>query len=148
MDFFCRCCSFIGRIKGYIQPISIGQYCAFSQVVHEIGHTLGYWHEQNRPDRDKYINILQNNIRPGYGNNFQKHSTSTIDSLKVPYDFNSIMHYGEYDFSKNPNLKTMSSKQPGIPLGKSSELSPLDILQNQLLYGDLCSKLKNIVING
>jgi len=133
-----RCCSAVGRITGYIQVLSFGRTCGFSEAVHEIGHVIGFWHEQSRADRNDYINVHYNNIEPGALLNFAILKNS--NSLGVTYDFNSIMHYDEVAFSINGE-KTMSSKEPNIPLGRSTGLSPLDIQQTQLLYEDLCSKL-------
>lgn len=34
-------------------------------VMHEMLHAAGFMHEQNRPDRDKYVIVNYNNIQSG-----------------------------------------------------------------------------------
>ena len=64
---FTRCYSRIGRDPGDIeQKISIGIGCErIGTVVHEIMHSLGFFHEHTRPDRDEYIKIDWENIEQG-----------------------------------------------------------------------------------
>jgi len=34
-------------------------------LVHEMLHTIGFYHEQSRPDRDDYVTIVEDKIVPG-----------------------------------------------------------------------------------
>ena len=131
----------MGRIGGYIQRVSIGNGCfSLSTVAHEIGHAIGFWHEQSHPDRDKYVNIHQENIKEGLEYNFDKRTD--VNSLGVTYDFKSVMHYRATAFAKF-GTATISAKEENLPFGHVPELSPLDIKQANLLYKQQCGKLYN-----
>ncbi|KAB7498768.1 Zinc metalloproteinase nas-7, partial [Armadillidium nasatum] len=57
------CWSYVGKIGGR-QEINYPQWCIdnFGSVLHELYHCLGFYHEQSRPDRDDYIEIMWDNI--------------------------------------------------------------------------------------
>lgn len=42
-------------------------------IIHEIGHAVGFWHEQSRQDRDHYIKLLKENIQPNAIDQFSKY---------------------------------------------------------------------------
>ena len=64
-------------------------------MLHELGHAIGMYHEQARPDRDEFIDIQYQNIAPPVKFNFDKIAARDVFNYSVPYDYLSIMHYGE-----------------------------------------------------
>ena len=71
---------------------------------------------------------------PGYDKNFRKESALTVHSLGVPYDYGSVMHYGEFFFTKDQEFRTIQPLQSGASIGQRIGLSKLDTLQGNLLY--------------
>ena len=85
-----------GGNRGFLR---FGSRAPLSVIIHEIGHTLGYLHEQNRADRDDYVKINFENIIEGRENQFFKAENSI--PLTNELDLNSIMMYNSFTFSKN-----------------------------------------------
>ena len=96
----------VGMIGGS-QFIEINtSWATYGNIMHEILHTLGVFHEQSRIDRDNYIVVYPQNIQDNFESQFQKYS-SAIGADYGNLDFDSIMMYSSYAFSKN-GLPTMT----------------------------------------
>lgn len=51
------------------------------------------------------------------------------DTFGLPYDFDSIMHFGSYDFAKDLRKPVFTKKDGTLVSGKKDHLSKLDALQ-------------------
>ncbi|XP_057314061.1 zinc metalloproteinase nas-15-like [Hydractinia symbiolongicarpus] len=130
-----KCATFVGYSPMMIK-VSFGSLCWEPGIaVHEILHALGFYHEQSRPDRDNFVKINYENVLQGSAIQFKKYGTDKINSLGIPYDYQSIMHYGEKAFSKNRKntIETLDPKKQSL-IGQRKGLSKLDIQQINLLY--------------
>ena len=115
--------------------MSIGPSCfSFEAALHELGHAIGFFHEQSRPDRDEHVDIIYDNIKSGAQDQFELIGEDEVDSLGVGYDYNSIMHYDPYAFAIDRTKETIIALDPTIPVGRQRVLSQLDILQTNMLY--------------
>ena len=112
------CAAVLGQFSYELRwtDVVLHQYCGLGTVIHEIGHAVGLWHEQQRNDRGQHVWVAPgSDPRSGaYG----------LDS--GPYDYGSVMHY--------PCIETIVTIPPGIPCG-AEELSAADIDGVSRLYG-------------
>ena len=118
--------SYVGHIGGK-QEIRLLSNVPTSTVTHEICHSLGMLHEQQRYDRDSYVTINTSNLTAKGLSAFQKRTTnySTLSS----YDFNSIMGYSSFTISQSMvhNIDSpMYTKINGDHITAGTVLSNLD----------------------
>jgi hypothetical protein len=149
--------SMVGR-QGGQQIINIISWGSKFIMAHELGHTLGLWHEQSRPDRDTYIRVNFNNVSKIGCSDTSGNPVSCDSQFELrsdasqygPYDFDSVMHYKECDFSiYEPNCPSSNPTAPDggrtiivqpayqsshLLLGQRNHLSYLDKLTVAFLY--------------
>ncbi|GBG23787.1 Zinc metalloproteinase nas-13 [Hondaea fermentalgiana] len=126
------CSSSMGYVSGK-QQISLRSSGCLGRgtTQHEMLHTLGFWHEQSRPDRDDYVTINWDNIVSGKEHNFALRESRSFNS---PYDYASVMHYRAKAFSKNG--KNTITPPDGVDIGQRSAMSTDDVMQLKILYDD------------
>ncbi|NXJ61072.1 MEP1B protein, partial [Rostratula benghalensis] len=149
------CWSSVGNRQQGLQQLSIGANCdGIGTIQHEFLHALGFWHEQSRSDRDDYVSIIWDRIQAGKEHNFNKYDDKTSDSLNVPYDYTSVMHYSKTAF-RNGTEPTIVTNIPDFMdvIGQRMDFSDYDIQKLNQLYNcssslsfmDTCSfELENI----
>uniref|UniRef100_A0A0N5BG20 Metalloendopeptidase n=1 Tax=Strongyloides papillosus TaxID=174720 RepID=A0A0N5BG20_STREA len=108
-----RCFSSLGKVSNNdLHNVVVGRDCSdVIGVLHETLHALGVIHEMGRHDRDSYIDVKYENIKPSSQFNFVRYDLTEASSYNLKYDFGSVMHYNRYITTKN-NQETM------VPKGK------------------------------
>jgi Astacin (Peptidase family M12A)/Ricin-type beta-trefoil lectin domain-like len=96
----------IGK-RGGEQIIYITRQSDIKTIVHELLHSLGFWHEQSRYDRDNHVVIDMTNIAEEYKYNFQIEPGSPTSA----YDYESIMHYPADAFAKDKSKPSIQCKK-------------------------------------
>lgn len=127
----CNCGSATLGSFGNRGIIQIGSRTTTYVMIHEIGHTLGYIHEQNRSDRDDYVRVLFNNIQSGAEDQFYKSTSASLFTNRM--DTASTMMYGSYTFSRNGSPTIVDLNGDPLPR-RSGNLSAGDIAGTNIAY--------------
>uniref|UniRef100_A0A914PTF2 Metalloendopeptidase n=1 Tax=Panagrolaimus davidi TaxID=227884 RepID=A0A914PTF2_9BILA len=98
-------------------------------------HSVGFYHEHERWDRDKFIQIMWHNIDRDAYDQFGKVDLTESSYYGQPYDYQSIMHYDSMAFSKN-GFETLIARTPEMTavIGSAIDFSPVDLVKIRQMY--------------
>jgi hypothetical protein len=122
--------------------------------AHELGHVLGFFHEHQRWDRDEFVTIHYDNIKPGRSGDYDWVAKTNWLVSSLTYDYQSIMQYRicwagrcEDQCKDGVGSSPCAVIQPvnkafDSVIGQWSDngISPLDAERVRLVYGVRASK--------
>ncbi|XP_049298895.1 astacin-like [Anopheles funestus] len=121
--------------RGGAQTVNLEPYGCMSRgtIIHEFLHALGFVHMQSASDRDFYVTINWSAIQADRASNFDRYNSNTVEDFGIPYDYDSVMHYGPTAFTYNGQA-TIIPKQSGVTIGQRVGLSYKDIKRLNYFY--------------
>uniref|UniRef100_A0A182P9B2 Metalloendopeptidase n=1 Tax=Anopheles epiroticus TaxID=199890 RepID=A0A182P9B2_9DIPT len=131
------CWASLGR-RGGAQTVNLQPNGCMSRgtIIHEFLHALGFVHMQSASDRDFYVTINWNAIQADKSSNFDRYGPTVVDDFGIPYDYESVMHYGPTAFTYN-GQNTIIPKIGGVTIGQRVGMSYKDIRRLNSLYPNL-----------
>jgi Astacin (Peptidase family M12A) len=130
------CKSEVGRIGGK-QLVQVSDKCTAGNLMHEIGHTIGLWHEHLRTDSKKHVVFNMSNIDPQGISEYVVSNTFKIHDVGN-YDYCSIMHYDPYEFALDETTHVIQTTSHNISnnecVGQRNNLSNGDIKGIDSIY--------------
>jgi hypothetical protein len=132
-------------LEGYeakpAQPMTGSTSCTVGTILHEMGHIIGLWHEQSRPDSGTYVILHYGSVIKGSWSNFLPPADNS-QYLTSYYDYASLMEYPSFSFTSNGNpvIETIPAGMPlgsvdGIPVPATVDYSAGDKEAIKRLYG-------------
>ncbi|XP_064095586.1 blastula protease 10-like [Macrobrachium nipponense] len=130
-------CSVDYGTPGTPSVIHVNDGCISTRHIHHfLGHYLGLFDEQRRPDRDEYIEVLQKDLPPATQKLMSKFDSSQVKLYSTMYDLSSVMHMSprSMDDGDKAIFRTKDPKLHGIP-GRVKHPSHWDFYRVNAIHG-------------
>jgi len=138
------CSAHVGYYGASFQSYNLGEGCHHvGTALHELGHVLGLSHEQERYDRDTYVETIIPNVKEESRRWFAVNPWRSESTRAIPYDLSSVMHYDAWAFAvsrdyKDPSTATIRVKEKdqwgNCKIGQRAQLSVGDVVTVGVMY--------------
>jgi hypothetical protein len=131
-----KCSSMLGKQEGVSTlMLSIKKCFGNGTLARNLMRVLGFTYENNRADRDNFIQINWENIAESNKKKFTKLSADDYPVTNLPYDFSSVTHYQKNSWAVNKNTWTIRAKKDAsLVLGNNRGYSDGDYDKIRKLY--------------
>jgi hypothetical protein len=122
---------------GAVTQVALNEKCGEPEIFHEVFHVMGFFHEQNRFDRNHFVKILWENIDEKYWPQFERFPEESfpevfLDPNRMPFSYNTFMLYGPRVFSTNGDYSIVNIY--GEPYPAQKYPTEEDFRRARLLY--------------
>ncbi len=139
-----NCGAQIGYLGGRQEFSMSSRWCPVQHgmVLHDLLHILGFEHMHQHPKRDNYVDIFWENMIDGVADLYERIDDDRFENFETPYDYESVMHFGNVTFSKNGE-QTMEALDDEFKekIGQRRALSEGDVRRINRMYE--CDKINN-----
>lgn len=111
------CSSNIGNLQKGAQYLMVNEICTKGNIIHELLHVLGFLHMHTNAQRDDFIKIYYENIRPENLKNFEKFKAN-VSMYNTEYDYRSILHYRKNAFAIDRSKPTITPVERVANIGQ------------------------------
>jgi hypothetical protein len=137
----------VGMVGG-AQTIIIGANLTAVGIAHEIGHSMGLWHEQQRNDRSYFVQVAPEVVsNPG---DYEIQPAGTATDVGI-YNFQSLMEYASDSFGSwdwQGNFRLPLRRTDGTFVNGGANVSNGDAFAiNEMYFGDSNGYLGDVVLS-
>lgn len=116
--------------------LALNRTVSKGNVIHETLHSLGFFHEHSRTDRNNYVTLIEENIDPTFLYAFDTFIDKGYNGYNLgPFDFNSIMLYDSWSFAIDKSKPTITKLDGSTFSKQRNGLSDGDIAGLNYIYG-------------
>lgn len=104
------------------------------RILHEVMHSIGFYHEHQVPGRNKHVVVNEDNVLPDFKADYKELLPSQVRVFDYLYDYKSITHYGAFGGANGNLVMYPVDYERSEHMGQRRKLSRTDVNKINSIY--------------